>query len=1103
MRIFAGGVVVALGLTIAGCATSSSSNPPAPPDPPSPNIAFSAPQNGATIYGTPVTVSITTANLSDASQLSVRLNGTDITSTLSAPDANGVRTVQISPPAISYGKNQLQARYQSLLVNTSFTLNTVSAIGSPDPNPGAVDPSTQLAGITTRVLAPGTKGTKATNWGIQITTSSGPQSYWAPPPQDQNGNPCSGDCSYGYQILMLNRQDLSLVTNYSYEVANAAEIGGNSAFLQALEYAGSGPNDVRDGVVTNPNPKNNPWAACKPNGCIMVMQSLAQIGFAPCYTTSEEGTCPAFVDDSSTVNLAYWLTKLGSTAQVLFANGMQSSHVGYSFIGNAGSGTMPGTGAIGARDGQGNIIVTTAPNTGAQFERLGCIDTRYQNSNTICDNLGNAGSSYNSGGSTDVQQAGRISGVLVRDNFNLFTFSQNMRQIAYTFGTTVSQGGSPTAGGTYTSLITIDGQGPNSDYGYYPNTITLGGGPGQGAIRLLMLERTHPDWDKSITVRIDKFYKCCGYDAELQQLQTDISNIHDADDIIFLSTVGDIQHDNWSPFASAWVLFVQAAQQLGGDPITARILGDKYPAFNPDSKDDYLLVGKIVANSPPYVDQFTAGKQSRFTAQESGYVINRHTIANAPYPTQVEGLLVPDHQGYYTPHMQGLKTGIMVPQVASLASASLQLPSVWPYSSADTTASAGEKAAYTWISGQLCICSDIRSTYTNLNVSPTSWAVQLDQLTYPTDQSSNFSGAEFDTVTKHLALEFSYVADTRSLLNNVLSLYQSEQSNVGLILTQAFSDINSQLDLTTPPPPTHTPWSVFTSDVFPVLTTLAEFAGPEAEVGGQFAIAGFDNALGIGTVVIDNATDRTNDTTGVSQLMQALSNENIAAASLAQHEADQYADSLASLGNDFKRVVTNWSSLNAIGAPIESGQISWDPLATSFYLRAFDLATRRQFFPQLMNGSKNYFITHIYYADYQYYGSDTHYVDTHGNGCSIETFHSAQDNLQNPGYYVDDNGNLQDMRGTAWWPGFLQTRSGSGNYPNDYWWDIWALGQYGNTDDNCPNYRHNLPNTFNMFDPIDFNNPQSSGLGLWKPYIFQYAGFPSIGHSNANFPNVP
>jgi hypothetical protein len=91
--------------------------------------------------------------------------------------------------------------------------------------------------------------------------------------------------------------------------------------------------------------------------------------------------------------------------------------------------------------------------------------------------------------------------------------------------------------------------------------------------------------------------------------------------------------------------------------------------------------------------------------------------------------------------------------------------------------------------------------------------------------------------------------------------------------------------------------------------------------------------LGTGSLIIDNATDHTNDGTGVSQQMQALSNENIAAASLAEHETNQYIDSLATLGNDFKRVVTNWNSLQAIGAPIESGRLSWDPSATSFYLR--------------------------------------------------------------------------------------------------------------------------------------------------------------------------
>jgi hypothetical protein len=91
MRVYISGVFLALGLTIAGCSAGTSSNPPTPPTPPSPNIVVTAPHDGATIYGTPVQVSVTAANLSNASQLSVRLNGTDITSKLTAADANGVR----------------------------------------------------------------------------------------------------------------------------------------------------------------------------------------------------------------------------------------------------------------------------------------------------------------------------------------------------------------------------------------------------------------------------------------------------------------------------------------------------------------------------------------------------------------------------------------------------------------------------------------------------------------------------------------------------------------------------------------------------------------------------------------------------------------------------------------------------------------------------------------------------------------------------------------------------------------------------------------------------------------------------------------------------
>src|ERR1700753_148656 len=83
MRVLTLGIVAVLGLTIAGCATGSSSNPPTPPTPPPPpaaSLAVMAPKDGTTVLGEPVTISISASNLSDPTQLAVLLDGADITS---------------------------------------------------------------------------------------------------------------------------------------------------------------------------------------------------------------------------------------------------------------------------------------------------------------------------------------------------------------------------------------------------------------------------------------------------------------------------------------------------------------------------------------------------------------------------------------------------------------------------------------------------------------------------------------------------------------------------------------------------------------------------------------------------------------------------------------------------------------------------------------------------------------------------------------------------------------------------------------------------------------------------------------------------------------
>ncbi len=108
-----------------------------------------------------------------------------------------------------------------------------------------------------------------------------------------------------------------------------------------------------------------------------------------------------------------------------------------------------------------------------------------------------------------------------------------------------------------------------------------------------------------------------------------------------------------------------------------------------------------------------------------------------------------------------------------------------------------------------------------------------------------------------LATEFNYVQLVRNLQNNILSLYQDQQSNVGLILDQAAADIKADIQTNNPPPTTPTPWGTFTSDVFPVLSNLAGFLPGEDQLNNFVK-----NATGIGSLVIDNTVERSNDPPG-------------------------------------------------------------------------------------------------------------------------------------------------------------------------------------------------------------------------------------------------
>jgi hypothetical protein len=173
--------------------------------------------------------------------------------------------------------------------------------------------------------------------------------------------------------------------------------------------------------------------------------------------------------------------------------------------------------------------------------------------------------------------------------------------------------------------------------------------------------------------------------------------------------------------------------------------------------------------------------------------------------------------------------------------------------------------------------------------------------------------------------------------------------------------------------------------------------------------------------------------------------------------------------------------------------LQWDNTAGGYFLRAFNLTARRQYYPALMAANPSFFVTHIQYGDYQYDGSDDRYEYGNNEGCPQSDFHVAQDN---------NYANSPDLKGTAWYPGQIQSGNANGSTEGAYWWDIWALGLSPDTNDNCPvSTSGQLPSTYGVFDPIDQNNP--SALGLWKPDFFARWNGTTFVHQNGYFSNVP
>ena len=240
----------------AGLATSLSSDPTegaGAKKKKSPQITILAPTSGSLVTVLPATLQVQFTNV-DPTTMHALLDGVDITSTFGAADSSGIRTASVTAPAINLGKNQLQISVPSLQVQAVFHVDLNNSI------PASAPPLPLLVPIKTRVLCGGGDGSNETEWGIALYKDpSNPQCIQALP------LPKGSTASVGFQIVLLSRSDLHVVSNQS--VPNPSVADGQWLSSNGLGQA----------ITNSPVGCGNPSP-----GCLLIVQSFQEIGYAAC-----------------------------------------------------------------------------------------------------------------------------------------------------------------------------------------------------------------------------------------------------------------------------------------------------------------------------------------------------------------------------------------------------------------------------------------------------------------------------------------------------------------------------------------------------------------------------------------------------------------------------------------------------------------------------------------------------------------------------------------------------------------------------------------------------------------------------------------------------
>ncbi|AFL89260.1 hypothetical protein Terro_3028 [Terriglobus roseus DSM 18391] len=1095
----------ALLLALAGCGgTGPGTATPVSPIAPQPpavqgQVVIAAPGDGTKVTALPLILRVTLSAGATTTNTAISINGHDVTAKLAATVTGGIYEGLVASEDVYVGVNRIKAVTGAVTARSTFNYDPfVADFKSPEvvTANSIGQPVSDVVGIQTRVKQNGT---------FQIYI--GKKAYGV---QDSNHN--STDLN-GFQVLLLRRTDLSLVSNTFYQIDGTLD--------QTTQFA----NDIDPSTA-----KFTAESKCGLEGCVLIIQSLqAWNGKHKCDFNT------AGPSDSTCGSLQEALLHIGGT-NTLLLNQINPADVGYSFVGNVGSSVLK---------------------PGLNYERVacaslvdGCISNYYVPSTAIpnfADGIGPTlrGTGY-VGAKTipasgdlpalPVQEAG-IRGEFILDNHDNYTFTYADPPVRFAMGLTTYADGSISKQRS-TVELSVSAKSP-SPFPDGTSSVSVGSATlventnnraVSGGFHLVAFDATTfrnlLNGTYSTDPGLCQSNKCTSTDggtiSPLAQLTSDIYSLNSRRAIFFLQSVGSLRHEcdqNYVktptghcqsgdltkgsfPFQDTWDKAAQAVQDIGGDYALFDSLS--HPSYRYNAFDATISQQKVVADGGLEDDYHLVGQwwmsgnntANPLGVEESSH-INRETIAGGG-PSRMSGLLKKENDGYYRASME-TQYGNFFPNSSLTFLAAPLTPSVeWPLTG--TSGTSGQTAAYRFISQQLLLCqqscSDLRLAYSNLNQNPAIWFARLQAMRGPTDCTADsctqgFTADDFTAAKQQILLELQYLGNLREYQTNLLNLLQAQESNQSLILQQ---EADAILGSTQGPIATKTVaannWRTWAGDALktmgPVLQLGALSLGATTDVvvpGALIPAAGVAAALGVATLDLSASSTTKPDGVPIAQQDKDL----IAVSHLAGNLADQYTQILGTVGHNFKRITADWGRLSALGSSLANNSQPWDSTANQNLLTAFDRTARRQFVQTLLPAA--FSITHHTYSspgiNPNYGGIFTPSDSTCGMAGWIADRQSNRNNSANqpsgtymftfiPGAPIDGIG----------------TPSNTINkWPFDNWWDVWMLtpgkGASGCTPDGIAN---SFFEDTGLFIPVSADN--SNSLGLYKPFVFQR--FPNV-----------